>query len=253
LRAALAKGGKKMSDYLWDKTGEPDAETERLENLLGRLRFQPTPFDLPAELPAREQRAARPPRGVFTWPRLALAASLTLALLAGALLLMRQQTGVTDTAPQLATQNGQADAGEGHATAAAQQANGAANENDAGGGREGIGAPAVVRPQGGETRREERAAARPRPRLPDLADNAPGRLPRAAAPHSNRGESPSVAKRQDNLTAPHVEPERREETAQLRAEREAAEKVLYALRVTSEKLNYARRQVRESARGEDNR
>jgi hypothetical protein len=29
--------------------------------------------------------------------------------------------------------------------------------------------------------------------------------------------------------------------------------VLYALRVTSEKLNYARRQVRESARGEDNR
>ncbi len=48
-----------MSDYLWDKTGEPDAETERLENLLGQLRFQPTPFDLPAELPAREFRAAR--------------------------------------------------------------------------------------------------------------------------------------------------------------------------------------------------
>jgi hypothetical protein len=39
----------------------------------------------------------------------------------------------------------------------------------------------------------------------------------------------------------------------LTAEREAAEKVLYALRVTSEKLNYARQQVRESGRGEDNR
>ena len=242
-----------MSDYLWDKTGEPDAETERIENLLGQLRFQPTPFDLPAELPARESRAPR--ARVLSWPRVALAASLTLAVLAGAWLVLKQQTGTTNDGRQVATQNKQTDAGEKHSTAAVPKATEATNENNAGEKKEGE-TPSVVPSQGNETRREERAAARRPPRLPDLANNAPRRAPRAVASRTNRTESARAPKRREILTPPDKSA-RREETAALTEftaeEREAAEKVLYALRVTSEKLNYARRQVRGPGRGEDNR
>jgi hypothetical protein len=112
--------------------------------------------------------------------------------------------------------------------------------------------PAGAPSEGNETRREERTAVPKRPRLPDLAVSPTRRLPRADAPRGR--EATAASKRQKNLARPpRVEPARREETAQLAAEREAAEKVLYALRVTSEKLNYARRQVQESARGEANR
>jgi hypothetical protein len=38
-----------MSDYLWDRTGEPDAEVERLESLLGAARYRPRPLELPSE------------------------------------------------------------------------------------------------------------------------------------------------------------------------------------------------------------
>ncbi|HEY9283428.1 MAG TPA: hypothetical protein VIP46_08240, partial [Pyrinomonadaceae bacterium] len=149
-----------MSDYLWDKTGEPDAETERLEELLGQLRFQPTPFDLPAGLPAQEFRAVRA-RTVLSWPRLAVAASITLAVLAGAWMMLKQQAATNDR-PQMAAQGKQADAGEGRPTAAASKAT---DENDAGGENKAEEAPpAVVQPKGRETRREKRAAFPHRPR-----------------------------------------------------------------------------------------
>ena len=48
-----------MSDYLWDKKGEPDAEVARLEALLGAFAHQPRPLELPAELAAPETQAAR--------------------------------------------------------------------------------------------------------------------------------------------------------------------------------------------------
>lgn len=71
-----------MSDYLWDKTGETDAEVERLEELLGGFAHEPRPLELPAGAP---QRAS--------WTRpawLAVAAALLLALLAGAFVALRQ-------------------------------------------------------------------------------------------------------------------------------------------------------------------
>ncbi|HYE71960.1 MAG TPA: hypothetical protein VEF04_01465 [Blastocatellia bacterium] len=37
----------KENDYLWDGTGEPDAEIEQLESLLGKYRYQPLPLALP--------------------------------------------------------------------------------------------------------------------------------------------------------------------------------------------------------------
>jgi hypothetical protein len=39
-----------MSDYLWDRTGEADAEVERLEALLGAFGHTPRPLEMPADV-----------------------------------------------------------------------------------------------------------------------------------------------------------------------------------------------------------
>ena len=56
-------------DYLWDKTGQPDPEIQKLEEILGTLRYQPKPLELPVS------------RRRSYVPLLAIAASLLLALL----------------------------------------------------------------------------------------------------------------------------------------------------------------------------
>lgn len=58
-------------DYLWDKSGEPDPEIQKLEEILGTLRYQPQPLKL-----ARR-------RNYPAW--LAIAATVVMAILAGAL------------------------------------------------------------------------------------------------------------------------------------------------------------------------
>ena len=62
-------------DYLWDKSGPPDPAVQQLEEILGTLRYQPKPFDIPLEAPA--------PRRRNYYPLLAIAATLLIALLAG--------------------------------------------------------------------------------------------------------------------------------------------------------------------------
>jgi hypothetical protein len=62
-------------DYLWDKTGEPDPQVQQLEEILGTLRYQPKPLELPVELPLPRRR------NHFPW--LAIAAGVLLAILAG--------------------------------------------------------------------------------------------------------------------------------------------------------------------------
>lgn len=63
-------------DYLWDKSGEPDPQIQQLEEILGTLRYQPKPLQLP------RQRNYRP------W--LAIAAMFVIAFLAGGLWLRIQ-------------------------------------------------------------------------------------------------------------------------------------------------------------------
>lgn len=58
-------------DYLWDKSGQPDPEIQKLEEILGTLRYQPKPLELPVS------------RRRNYWPLLAIAASLLFALVAG--------------------------------------------------------------------------------------------------------------------------------------------------------------------------
>lgn len=60
-------------DYLWDKTGQPDPEIQKLEEILGTLRYQPRPLELPVS------------RRKNYLPLLAIAASLLLALIAGSI------------------------------------------------------------------------------------------------------------------------------------------------------------------------
>ncbi len=47
-------------DYLWDPSGEPDPDVERLERLLGRLRTAPPPLGLPQPVARRRWRSFVP-------------------------------------------------------------------------------------------------------------------------------------------------------------------------------------------------
>ncbi|MGH9872576.1 MAG: hypothetical protein ACRD9S_08935 [Pyrinomonadaceae bacterium] len=64
-------------DYLWDKTGEPDPEIQQLEEILGTLRYQPRPLEIPAGLQVGRERSFF--RG-FAAP-LAIAAAIATLLL----------------------------------------------------------------------------------------------------------------------------------------------------------------------------
>jgi hypothetical protein len=90
-------------DYLWDKTGEPDPEVQQLEEILGTLRYEPRPLEIPPGLQialqvGRERRFFRD-----SGSRLAIAATIAMLLLGlglwlGLQRLQRpQSTGVAQT------------------------------------------------------------------------------------------------------------------------------------------------------------
>ena len=72
-------------DYLWDKTGEPDPQIQQLEEILGALRYEPKPLEIPEELPLPLRRSYSP------W--LAIAAGVLLAILAGGIWLSTRSRG----------------------------------------------------------------------------------------------------------------------------------------------------------------
>ena len=64
-----------MNDnYLWDRSGEPDPEVQNLEEILGRLRYQPRPLEIPNDV---RQMVIRP---LFT--KLLIAAAIGLIAIA---------------------------------------------------------------------------------------------------------------------------------------------------------------------------
>ena len=66
-----------MNDkYLWDRTGEPDVEVQQLEELLGALRYQPRPLEIPATINLRRKRTFIP---------LAIAAAIALLMIGAGL------------------------------------------------------------------------------------------------------------------------------------------------------------------------
>jgi hypothetical protein len=71
---------KEMDDmkdnYLWDRSGEPDPEIQKLEELLGTLRYQPRPLEIPANIGIPRRR---------NYFSLAIAAAIALLVIGAAL------------------------------------------------------------------------------------------------------------------------------------------------------------------------
>jgi hypothetical protein len=238
-----------MSDYLWDKSGEPDAEVERLEGLLGALRHSGVAPELPSGLEARASTRA----GIFSHEgllrpaRLAAAAALLLVALAGALVMLRSPTKE--------------------------------------GGRAASNAPRVTSPRADSTRDTRPADAAPeQERAPEVAVS-PSNLP--AAPESSPGERERAGAGVGATASAGAQAQRREPPRELAAQGRARdvfkaaaarkgteattavargegfdggapdlesrvrakEQLVYALRLTSEAL----REVRGRASGADAR
>jgi hypothetical protein len=86
-------------DYLWDGSGEPDPEIQKMESVLGKLRHnRPAP-----QFPDLAKSHVPLPRRVFwqfQWPRFAVAAATLLVVAAAGLLWLRSRTEPFD--PQTA-------------------------------------------------------------------------------------------------------------------------------------------------------
>ena len=68
-------------EYLWDKSGDPDSDIQQLEEVLGKLKYQPRPLEIPRNLVVARRRSYV--------PYLAIAASIVIALLATGFWLIR--------------------------------------------------------------------------------------------------------------------------------------------------------------------
>lgn len=76
-------------EYLWDKRGEPEPQIKQLEEILGTLRYQPKPLEIPRELVVSRRRRYL--------PLFAIAATVVIALLVAGIWLRVQ----SKRAPQM--------------------------------------------------------------------------------------------------------------------------------------------------------
>jgi hypothetical protein len=209
-----------MSDYLWDKSGEPDADVERLEELFKDLRYQP----LELELPLTPGLSAIAPRRKNYWTGLAAAAALVLMGLAG--LWLNQHRGGGRTISQ--------------SSAVAQATQETERQPD----MSAIENPSAAAP--GPAREDERQAdpAVEGPRRQILPRQAPRRKqelvgPNMVGPH---GVTRVSTDRQEVADAGR---QRRFEQQKQQAEGiRAREELMLALQVASAKLNHAQRKAR---------
>lgn len=186
-------------DYVWDQSGEPDSEIQELERLLGTLRYQPRPLVIPDEL--QPDRSTHHSFG----PRLAIAATIILAVGAAALWLALGKR----EAPDLVKRDTQPAAG-----AKSQQA-------------------AVTIP---DDVKEEVRASNPGNVPVDRTGN------RVDAHRANRYNRASFSRSANRRRVP--EPQTPQLAAHELAEAEAGKaKLMMALRVASEKLNFALRKA----------
>jgi hypothetical protein len=203
-------------DYLWDKTGEPDAEIQELERVLGTHRYQPRPLAIP-ELPQFETS----PRRNFQ-PFLAIAATIILAVGAAAL----WRGFGKDAAPEVARNDAQAAASvtPGDTTnraAAAIPTNVPSDIPDSS-----AGTPDNAQPISETTSATHSTAS-------DRSDRMVSLRHRNRAGHGvNLNRSLSVAPQTPALAA-----------NELKEAEEGKAKLMLALRVASEKLNFAIRKA----------
>jgi hypothetical protein len=80
-----------MNDnYLWDRTGEPDPEIQKLEELLGELRYQPRPLHIPDNITIGRKRS-------FFVPMTIAAAIIMIAILSALWFQFSRKPGRTAT------------------------------------------------------------------------------------------------------------------------------------------------------------
>jgi hypothetical protein len=223
-----------MSDYLWDKSGEPEAEVERLEELLGRLRHTRGAPELPHEVETHASTRAGlfNSAGLLRPARLAAAAVLLLAVLAGAFVMVRTfKTEGGRAAVDNRTQVAQPQSDTHEEVRVAVEAH----------------APELMTPQPNESATPERSQREPAPR--DLFagakkfEKAPRREPvprEAVASESPRRVYKPASARGEGFDGGAPDVERRVR---------AKEQLVYALRLTSEAL----KEVRGRASGVDAR
>jgi len=217
-----------MSDYLWDKTGEPEEDVAQLENLLGALKYKECPLEIPATaMPSAERPAATT---IFSRPRLAIAASLILMLLAGAWLMTRQSER---QANQLATTDrGSATVGDSPTETADvamnKTGNSASGDNAVESKSQGAGV-SIVKASAPKSHRRSRQLVATRQKLPPRRDeNSP------APRHEEVAGIGAPGLQFDQTLTPQ--------------QREATEQLMFALRLASAKLNYAQREMQEIGR-----
>ena len=51
-------------NYLWDRSGERDPELQKLEDILGSLKYQPRPLEIPADIRVGHRRSFFTPRAI---------------------------------------------------------------------------------------------------------------------------------------------------------------------------------------------
>jgi hypothetical protein len=207
-----------MSDYLWDKTGEPDEDVARLEELLGTLRYEPRPLVLPTELGAQTARSKFRPQRSFKRQWLALAAALLLMLLTGVWMLKWQHDNRARREAAIKTNSKSVT----HETVP-----------------NGKTAPAE---QTASTTTKEQLAPSQIKEFTPIKASPPKRVIYRAARAPRHVRSIRSAPREQVATNRHSE----NANATLKQQQQqATEQLLLALRITSAKLNYAERQVQE--------
>lgn len=181
-------------DYLWDRTGQPDPEIQQLEEILGELRYQSRPLEIPTNIKVGRERNFFRDSG----PRLAIAAAIAM-LVVGLGVWFAMQRLQRSPAPSVA-----------HNTAK-QPDKTPANENP----RESV----AVKTPASEPRQTDA------PRVHPVKQKSS-----TASPNRFR----NVAAKQRQLTASEREGEA------------AKNQLMLALRVASEKLNFAQKKTQST-------
>jgi hypothetical protein len=230
-----------MSDYLWDKTGEPEADVEQLENLLGALKYQPRPLEIP-EGAMPTAKVTRPAKMFFSRSRLAIAASLLLTLLAGTWFMTRQ--GEPHKNQVVAVNNG-SETVESKQTEKAVVVSDktGGNVSDKTGGNDWPNEPEIkntLAPKPLEERAGIGTASTPKVR------RAPRRLNAKRQMLQPRFDENAPAPRE--LVASNGGLRWQVEEPLTPQQREATEQLMLALRLASAKFNYAQREMQEIGR-----
>jgi len=211
-------------DYLWDQTGEPDAEIQELERVLGTHRYQPRPMAIP-EVPQFETS----PRRNFQ-PLLAIAASIILAV--GAVALWRGFA--RHEAPEMAK-------GDMQPAASANSVNNSGNNS----GRAAATIPVDVQEELPNTGGTETSGEEPATVDGNLATSStPGN--RIIAPRRNRPNQSGAKPNRSRFSEPQTPVLAANE---LKEAEEGKAKLMLALRVASSKFNFAIRKAQGANTG----